>query len=244
MARPIGFSTGALARDRYRDALRTLIDLDIAVVELSALRLPELEPLVRDLPDLDLDAFEYVSLHAPSRIPHDAESAVARLLEAAVDRMIPIVVHPDSITDFELWRPFGELLLIENMDRRKSGGRTVQELQPVFEALPDARLCFDIAHARQVDPSMTVGYEILTTFKDRLSEIHISNVSTASSHSPVSYMAAWDFSELTHLIPPTIPIIIESTVGPSDVLAEVQRVRRILDPSGGVGATIPENPLS
>jgi hypothetical protein len=243
MARPIGFSTGALARERYGDALRTLIELEIRVVELSALRLPELEPLVKDLPDLDLDSFEYVSLHAPSRIPPDAEAQVVAMLEAAADRNLPIIAHPDAISTLELWRPFADLLLIENMDRRKAGGRTAQELEPVFEALPEARLCFDIAHARQVDPSMTVGYEILTTFKDRLSEIHISNVSTASDHSRVSYMAALDFSELTHLIPPSVPIIIESTVGHSDVLSEVERVRRILEGAGSAGA-VRENPLS
>jgi hypothetical protein len=243
MARPIGFSTGALARERYGDAIRTLIAFEIRVVELSALRLPELEPLVKDLPNLDLESFEYVSLHAPSRVPADAESQVTGLLEAVADRKIPIVAHPDAISDFELWRPFAHLLLIENMDRRKSGGRTVQELEPAFEELPEAGLCFDIAHARQVDPSMTVGYDILTTFKDRLSEVHISTVSTASAHSRLSYMAAWDFSELIHLIPPSIPIIIESSVGQADVLSEVERVRRILERSGSAGVAIRENPL-
>ncbi len=43
--RPIGFSTGALARADFRRALDMLLARNITVVELSALRLSELQAL-------------------------------------------------------------------------------------------------------------------------------------------------------------------------------------------------------
>ena len=70
----------------------------------------------------------------------------------------PIVVHPDAMFDFSLWREFGNLLCLENMDKRKPVGRTVQELDRIFQELPDASFCFDIGHARQVAPTMTEAY--------------------------------------------------------------------------------------
>src|SRR4051794_1997340 len=74
---------------------------------------------------------------------------------AFVGRGYPVVVHPDVIFDRPRWRVLGEALFIENMDKRKPVGRTVEELQEFFRDLPAARFCFDIGHARQVDPSMT-----------------------------------------------------------------------------------------
>ena len=47
----------------------------IDAVELSALRQPELAPLPGSLDRLDLRAFVYVSLHAPSRMSREEELA-------------------------------------------------------------------------------------------------------------------------------------------------------------------------
>ena len=48
--RPIGFSTGALAYGDFRRGLDIVRENQLPVVELSALREPELEPLVASLP--------------------------------------------------------------------------------------------------------------------------------------------------------------------------------------------------
>ena len=58
--RPIGFSTGALARGDFRRALASLQAHRIDIVELSALRMEELEPLIAALPGLDLERFTFV----------------------------------------------------------------------------------------------------------------------------------------------------------------------------------------
>jgi len=62
----IGFSTGAVARGDYRKALDVLYQYGVDVVELSALRISELSPLVNDLRHLELSRFSFVSFHAPA----------------------------------------------------------------------------------------------------------------------------------------------------------------------------------
>ncbi|HVY91416.1 MAG TPA: hypothetical protein VHA14_01660, partial [Bryobacteraceae bacterium] len=137
----IGFSTGAIARGNYRSALESLRRLQVQVVELSALRMSELAPLVHDLPHLDLSCFSYVSFHAPSAFEPSEEGSVVEALRFVADNEIPVVVHPDTISDFALWREFGGLLVVENMDNRKAIGRTSSELTKIFEQLPNAGFC-------------------------------------------------------------------------------------------------------
>ena len=60
--RRIGFSTGALARGDFRGALEKLRLYGLQVVELSALRASELDPLANALPSLDLSDFSFVSI--------------------------------------------------------------------------------------------------------------------------------------------------------------------------------------
>jgi len=62
----IGFSTGGVARGDYRQALDVLQRNQVNVVELSALRMSELEPLVSDLGQLELSRFSFISFHFPS----------------------------------------------------------------------------------------------------------------------------------------------------------------------------------
>ncbi len=131
--RPIGFSTGAVARGNFRFALQRLRENHLQVVELSALRFAELEPLLTALPALDLASFKFVSIHAPSLFKRDDESTVVRnLIEHA--QGLPVVVHPDVIFNTSIWAPLGRRLLIENMDKRKPIGRTVAELRQLFHS--------------------------------------------------------------------------------------------------------------
>src|SRR5436853_5416771 len=63
--KPIGFSTGALAKGDFATGLAVQRDVPrIDAVELSALRDHELPLLVDAIPSLDLDRFEYVSFLA------------------------------------------------------------------------------------------------------------------------------------------------------------------------------------
>jgi hypothetical protein len=227
--RRIGFSTGALARGDFRAALATLRHHGVRVVELSALRVEELDPLVNALPSLDLSDFDFVSIHAPSRYEPEEETRIIGCLQALADRGYPVVVHPDVIFDRPRWRVFGEVLFIENMDKRKAVGRTVDELREFFADLPAARFCFDIGHARQVDPSMTEAALLLGAFQDRLGEIHMSEVNSGSRHDPISNNAVSAFSSVLSSIPEAVPIVLEPLIdhGQSDVETELRRAHEV-----------------
>ncbi|HEY3740576.1 MAG TPA: hypothetical protein VGL53_12065 [Bryobacteraceae bacterium] len=227
--RHIGFSTGAIARGDFRSALALIRRHNLEVVELSALRFGELRPLVEAIGDLDLSGFRFVSIHAPSKFSPHEEPDVLRLLCPLADQGFHIVAHPDTIFNPANWRALGDRLLIENLDKRKPVGRTVAELAQCFRALPEAQFCFDIGHARQVDPSMTEAALLLSAFHDRLAEVHMSEVNTASRHDPLSMNAVMAFSAIMAAVPEDIPIILETLIdqGQSDVQTEVRRANEV-----------------
>ncbi|MFN0075876.1 MAG: hypothetical protein ACKVY0_05325 [Prosthecobacter sp.] len=206
----IGFSTGALERGNYRDAVRWMVGNNIHSMELSALRFDELEPLVSSLGDLPLDKFDYVSFHAPSSFSPDREEQVIDLLQPVYRRGWNIVVHPDVIYTPARWLRFGEQLLIENMDRRKPIGRTSTELTDLFSRLPKARLCLDVAHARQMDTTLTLLWDIIRRFADRVAEIHISELDSRCRHQPMSRGAVMDYKKVMARAGWLAPVIVES----------------------------------
>ena len=228
--RPIGFSTGALAKGNFRHGLELLRRYQIHAVELSALQLDELEQLLAALASLDLRDFSFVSIHAPTRFAPEVESSVIERLHSIADRGYPLVVHPDVIFTPCLWAELADRLLLENMDKRKPVGRNVAEMRSMFDSLPAARFCFDIGHARQVDPTMTEASLLLQTFRDRLTEVHISEVNTASRHDPISSNAVIAFRKVAKYIPEETQIILEPLIdaGQSDIETEIQRARDAL----------------
>jgi hypothetical protein len=226
--RPIGFSTGALAYSDFRLGLEILQRKGTKLVELSALREAELGPLVSALDSLDLSEMDYVSVHAPSKYDPGQEPEIIALLEPVVERGWPIILHPGAICDFSSWKAFGELLLIENMDKRNRTGRSARELQEIFRNLPSAGLCFDIGHCRQVDPTMNEAYLILREFPHKLRQLHVSEVNSRSTHDPLSSASITAFEMVAGLVPEHIPIILESPVQEAEVRQEIERVRLAL----------------
>ena len=206
----LGFSTGAIAYGDFNKALEILSRTTTNAIELSALRRHELEPLVAAANNLDLKKYKYVSVHAPGKYEADDEINVVKLLETFANKDWPIVLHPDTIYDYSLWRNFGELLLIENMDKRKTGGRSCVELDNIFQKLPDARFCFDIAHSRQYDSTMSEALTILTKYRSLLTQIHISDVDANCRHNKITDAAIKDYVKLSSLISQDVAIIIET----------------------------------
>jgi len=229
--RKVGFSSGAIAYGDFVGALTTLRETQFPCLELSALRISELEPLLNALPGIDLNGYSYVSFHAPSNFSQLEEAWVCEKLYEGVPGSWPIIVHPDTIFDFEHWIRFGKRLAIENMDRRKPVGRTACELQDIFNRLPDALLCFDVGHARQCDPSMTEAFLILSKFAGRLAQVHISEVNSASQHDPISHGAKLAYQRIAALIPESVPVIIESRVVSAQISEEATRAREALVPA-------------
>jgi len=230
--RPIGFSTGALAKGDFRRALGIMAPFKLPAVELSALRRHELPRLTEEAHCLDLVGYRYISVHAPSYfLPEDEQDVVCLLAKLAARGWL-IVVHPDVIFTDALWTAFGNRLLIENSDKRKSMGRTAGELESLFGRFCEARFCFDIGHARQVDPTMNEAYLILQQNRSRLSQIHISEVNFFSRHDPLSAAAVEACRRIAHLIPEGVPVILETLIdhGQSTIEAEVRRAAQALSP--------------
>ncbi len=226
--RPIGFSTGAIALSDFRQGVSVLRRKGVRIVELSALRQYELAPLTSALERLDVSDFSYVSVHAPSHLGPEMEKEAVNLLEKAAERRLPIIIHPDAITDFGLWTSFGTLLLVENMDKRKPIGRTAFELASIFNKLPDALFCLDLGHARQVDPTMSEAALILKLFGDRMRQLHVSEVNTRSTHDRLTAGAIGAFNKISHLIPDEVPVILESSVSEDQIETEIALARKAL----------------
>lgn len=218
--RTIGFSTGALAFGDFRRGLALLAGKGVQAVELSALRESELPGLIAALDELELSAFEYISIHAPSRFNTMTEADAADLLLPCVDRQWPVVLHPDAITDHGCWRDFGRLACLENMDNRKPSGRTAEELAPHFAQLPNASFCLDLGHAQQVDSTMGIARKMLRDYGDRLMQLHLSELTADAHHQPLSMATVWAVQEISRLIPEA-PVIVESVVQPDQVDSEL-----------------------
>ena len=236
MRRLVGFSTGALAFGAYDRGLAEVRLHAIEAVELSALRQPELEPLINAIDDLDLSGFRYIAFHAPSEIAAGTERHVVELLVRVAERNWPIIVHPNVIVDYSLWSQLGRALCIENMDKRKPIARTVAELEPLFELLPEASLCFDIGHARQIDSTMTEAYFMLSRFSTRLRQVHVSEVNTRSKHDALSYASVLAFRRLADMIPTDVPLIVEAVIEESQIEVEIERVREAFPDDALVGS--------
>jgi hypothetical protein len=227
----IGFSTGSLALGNFREGIKVSKQVNATVIELSALREQELSPLIQQISTIDLSAFEYISIHAPSKLSRLSENDCIDLLMAISKYDFPIIVHPDIITDHRLWRRLESRLCIENMDKRKPVGRTYKELAEIFKIFPDARFCLDLAHAKQVDATMLEAKLMIKNFGERLAQLHISDVNSNSRHEPLNLEAILSFRKVADAIPSTTPIVIESPVPPEFMAREMKAAALLFDSS-------------
>lgn len=226
--RSIGFSTGALALGDFDKGLTLMANRGTHVIELSALREDELPALMGALDRLRLEAFGYVSVHAPSRLRTMKEAAVANMLKPCIDRGWHVVLHPDAIGDHGCWRDFGRWLCIENMDKRKEAGRTAVELRRHFRELPEASMCLDLAHARQVDPTLGIARQMIHEYGEKIVQLHLSELNVKSHHEPLSMGAVWAIREISHLLP-ECPVILESMVKPDAIDGELDMAIRCFE---------------
>lgn len=210
----IGFSTGSIAKGDFKLALKILAQQDTESIELSALREEELLPLCESIKNLDLTGYKYISVHAPSKRLRYSEVELVNALSCFAERNWPVIVHPDIIEDFRLWTMLGENLCIENMDKRKPAGRTAADLRRIFQLVPDAGFCLDLAHAKQVDATMTECYLMIKEFGHRLTQLHISDVTSESRHVPLNEQAIDTFHKIVQFLPLSLPVILESPILP------------------------------
>lgn len=185
---PVGASTGYMSEQRgdWPAQVAQAWRLSPFAIEMSALAEEELDNLARYLATGPRLPFRYLSIHGPSKgraLPEPA--LVARLGEFSA-LAAGIVMHPDTIEDPAPYRALGRTLVLENMDARKGGGRTVDELSPWFDELPEAGFCFDVAHAWSIDKKMSAGADLLDSFRPKLRHLHVSSLSPELHHLPLT----------------------------------------------------------
>jgi hypothetical protein len=180
----VGCSTGFMVD--HRNDWERLVDEAAAIssmaIELSAISASELPGLLEYLSSAPRLPFLFVSVHAPSKGLDADERRMVEALSRVPAWIDAIVVHPDTIGDPAPYRNLGRRLTLENMDTRKRGGHTADDLAEYFEELPQARLCLDVAHAKDVDATLAVGNELLRRFANRLSHVHVSSLDEAQHH--------------------------------------------------------------
>jgi sugar phosphate isomerase/epimerase len=185
----VGCSTGFMEglRGNWPAAVEHAASLSAFAIELSALSLDELPALHEFLSARRSLPFEFTSIHAPSkRLDGIDDAQLVTALEALPPSIDAVVVHPDAIRDFDAFRRLGRLVAVENMDSRKASGRNVSELEHVFAELPEAGLCFDVAHAKDIDSTMAEAASLLDRFGSRLRHVHLSSLNAESHHVPLT----------------------------------------------------------
>ena len=135
---PIGASTGFLVDERgdWPRLAERAAALSPFTAELAALSETELPGLAAYLAHDASLPFHYLSVHAPSKDLRMAESKLVDTLARLPAQVDAIVVHPDVIDDPTEYRRLGSRLVLENMDSRKAGGRTADELAPTSPRCP------------------------------------------------------------------------------------------------------------
>lgn len=183
----VGPSTGYMvgARGDWPRLTAAAETCSLDVVELSALSAGELPGLLRFLADAGSLPFGHISVHGPSKGWDGTPAALATALASIPAYVDGIVLHPETLDDVAAFADLGARLRLENMDTRKDDARTVAELSRFFDALPDARFCFDVAHAQLHDHGMGLAHELLDAFADRLAEVHVSSIELDGEHVPL-----------------------------------------------------------
>jgi hypothetical protein len=154
--------------------------------ELSAISEEEFPSLLEFLRLDPVLPFRYISVHGPSKERRLGERELVERLASLPPWIDAIVMHPDTIEDASLYRTLGRRLVLENMDSRKQDGQTAAQLDVYFQALPDAGLCFDVAHAKSIDPTMGEGQAMLDAFGTRLRHVHVSSLDEDGHHIPLT----------------------------------------------------------
>ena len=222
----LGFSTGCLYKTHERVSKETFDvfrKIGCNAIEVTCKDKEAIKKLIKEISPSDLLGFSYVSLHAPNVC--DIETL--NLLQEAqkIFNFETIVLHPEEVENWDIFRKFNLPFTIENMDWRKEIGKSVESMEDIFSKL-DVHMVLDINHCFTVDRSMQLAQNMFEKFHARISELHLSGFE--NFHEPLFRTKQM---EIINAIPgKNIPIIIESgceTV--EDVKAEFAFIKSFLE---------------
>jgi hypothetical protein len=178
-----GISTGAYEeeRDTWGAAVNRARLEGWPCLELCAILPPLLNSLAAYLTQADsrLESFARVSLHAPVGV---GSSDVVTHAIAQLPLDGDVILHPDLYGSDDATHVLGDRAVFENMDIAKPFGRTVEDLEIVFNRFPGAGFCLDVAHVWTNDPSLALGHDLLDAFEGRLRQLHVSGIERDGTH--------------------------------------------------------------
>jgi len=227
----IGFSNGSLWKvaDKYS---KSTIDIfqkcgsdvfEICINSLSEVsRLPQIANC--------LGNFAYKSIHLPTDVTYKKDEQAKQLLDFVVDYYKEInadliLVHPDLVENWEIFDQYKLNWAIENMDKEKQKYKTAEELAEFFKIKPDWKLVLDLNHCYTNDKTMKLADDIISQFKNRIAEIHISGY--VDYHDPL-FQTKQNFI-LDYCNKVDVPIVIESVFdNVDDVAKEYKYIKKYL----------------
>ena len=226
--RPIGYSTGAINPANLEKAVQDALSLGTKTLEISALRFDEFDSALATAAKLP-SSLE-LSFHVPSSFTDAQEVHITeQLMQEVAKRPMNLILHPDAIHQHARWRKLNGHVCVENMDHRKPTGRDAAELDKIFALLPEARMCFDIGHAHVIDRTLSLAFELLTKFSERIVEIHASEVTDSCKHVCTTWATRNAYHRLEPLLPSSATVIIESEARGDAIYAEVHALSEALN---------------
>jgi len=179
--------------------------------------------------------FIYLSLHLPDYEPSgdleyqvDLATRLSRLQRAKT-----AVIHPLNSPEKYLGEFInrGVPLAIENMDRGKSSGFKIEELERLVRDFGSG-FVLDVQHAYEHDPTMNYATELYYALKPHLRHLHVSGQNSKNNHSLVinsnNREAILGFLQKL-FIETTVPIILEGEYQTSeDLKTEIDFLRKEL----------------
>jgi hypothetical protein len=76
---------------------------------------------------------------------------------------------------------------------------------------------------------MTEAYLILKEYAGRVRQVHVSEVNTASQHDPLTYASIFAFQEVSWMLPPDAPLILETRVAADAIDNELSKVAQVFN---------------
>ncbi len=234
----IGFTTGSLYRSEipFDERIKLYHSLGADAIELSFATPKQLfEYNISEEAKSNIEKFASVSIHAPwkeVRYDSGAETqAIINKLRALYNQLSieGLVLHPNTIDDFEVLNQSGLPFLLENMDRRKSYGTHPEQFRELKRKY-NLGFVLDVEHAYEHDPSMKLAREFIEVMGDKLKHMHVSGYNESEIHVP-TYCAV-NKQEITEIlkIGLSVPIVLEGILLediPNSIKRELEYVRSL-----------------
>lgn len=231
----IGFCNGVfykLKKSRFSPEVMEKFDsLNCNAIELFPQGEKHLDMMIDVLSKDVYSKYEWVSMHAPSYFCKNNEKT-RRIFEKLRKVVLKfdiknVTFHPDRIIDWDIMNEISDLpVSLENMDVDKRLGKSVFDMERLLKK-GNFGLTLDVQHCYTNDQTMNTASEFISTFKDKIKEIHLSGFDPDKLHVPL-HTVGQDII-INSVKDLDIPIILETTFESfDDIEKELEYVKKRL----------------